>query len=207
MKSLIASLLVFTTTAVYAAKNDIRFNYKDTPIVEVIEDYSKLSGQKFIIDPQVKGQITIINPERISVEDAFHQLSMALAANGLAISKQGNTMLVSQARMIQRNLIEVTTELPNLKPEKMHTWIINLKHANADQVNRQLRILSSRDGELVPYTATNQIIVTDWVSNLHRIASIIKELDRPSRMNRATASAHRPATPPPVAPSEGSETN
>ncbi len=76
------------------------------------------------------------------------------------------------------------TELPSLKPEKMVTMIFHLKHARADDLNKQLRILASRDGELVPYSQTNQLIVTDWVSNLHRIAAIIKNIDQPAKKAR-----------------------
>lgn len=167
----------------------VRFEYQDAEVVTVIQDYAKASGQRFVIDAGVKGKVTVINPSKVTVEEAFNQLSTALATNGIAISKQGDVMLVQPARNIQRNLIDVTTELPPLRPEKMVTWIINLKHAKADEVNRQLRILASKDGELVPYTATNQILVSDWVSNLHRIGKIISQIDRPGRVRNVAKTA------------------
>jgi general secretion pathway protein D len=182
MKSTIAIIaLALMATPAYAAKGKMSFSYKDADMVKVIEDYSSASGQKFVIDSDVKGKVTVLNPDSVTLEEAFNQLSMVLAANSLAISKQGDVMMVSQARRVQRNLIDVTTELPPLKPEKMHTWIINLKYVSAEEVNRQLRILTSRDGELVPFQPRNQLIITDWVSNLHRINAIISQLDKPAR--------------------------
>lgn len=167
-------------SAVFAADKSIDFNYKDADLAKVISDYAKASGQKFIVDPNVHGKITIMSPGPVSIGEAFNQLSSALAVNGIAISKQDDVMVVAQARMIQRNLIDVGQELPALKPERMYTWVINLKHTSADEVNKQLRILTSKDGELVPYTHNNQIYVTDWTSNLQRIAKIIKEIDIPA---------------------------
>lgn len=182
MKSTIAILILsMISMPTFAGRNKMSFSYKDTDVLKVIEDYSSASGQKFVIDAEVKGKVTVFNPDSVSIEEGFNQLSMVLASNGLAISKQGDTMMVSNARNIQRNLIDVTTELPPLKPEKMHTWIINLKHVSADEVNRQLRILTSRYGELVPFTPRNQLIVTDWVSNLYRISAIITNLDKPGK--------------------------
>jgi general secretion pathway protein D len=182
MKSIVTVLVLsLLSPQVFAAKNKMSFSYKDTDVLKVIEDYSSASGQKFVVDAGVKGKVTVLNPEAISLEEAFNQLSMSLATNHLAISKQGDVMMVSEARSVQRNLIDVTTELPPLKPEKMHTWIINLKHISADEVNRQLRILTSRDGELVPFMPRNQLIITDWVSNLHRIGAMMAQIDRPGR--------------------------
>lgn len=186
-----AALLTGEPIATADAKN-IPFAYKNEDIIKVIDDYSKASGQKFIIDPAVHGKVTIINKGPISVAEAFNQLSSALAVNSLAISTQEDMMVVAQARSIQRNLIDVGNDLPPLKPERMFTWVIKLKSASAEEVNKQLRILSSRDGELVPYAHTNQIIVTDWVSNLYRISKLVKQIDDPAN------AVARPAAPVPT---------
>ena len=158
----------------------IRFAYKNADVNRVIEDYAKASGQKFIVDGQVKGKISIFNPGPISLEEAFNQLSIALASNSIAISTRDDQMYVNHARMIQRDLIPVVTEVPAVKPHRMVTLVINLKHVNADDVNNQLRILVSREGELVPYTPNNQLIISDWTPNLHRIADIVKQIDVPA---------------------------
>ena len=181
MKTWIVALVLSLISVSAAAKGTMKFNYQNADIMDVIKDYSQASGQKFVVDPQVKGKVTAMNPESVSVEEGFNQLSMVLASNGLAISKQGDVMMISQARRIQRNLIEVGPDLPSLKPEKMFTWVISLKFISADEVNKQLRILTSTDGELVPFTQRNQLIVTDWVSNLHRISALIAQLDKPAR--------------------------
>jgi type II secretory pathway component GspD/PulD (secretin) len=157
----------------------VKFSYRDADVSKVIEDYSKATGQQFILDSSVRGKVNIINPGPINKEEAFNQLSTALASNGIAISTQGNVMYVAPARSIQRNYIPVVTTLPPLKPERMYTWIIQLQNADADDVNKQLRILTSKDGELVPYVRTNQILVSDWTSNLQRIAELVKEIDKP----------------------------
>lgn len=181
LKVIMFPLLAFAFTAFAAPdpSKTIKFNFRNADIVKVLEDYAKVSGQKIIVDTQVRGKTTIFNPEPITLDEAFNQLSTAMMTNGLAFSKQGDTLVAMQARQVQRNKIEVVTELPPLKPEKMVTWMIKLKHINADEVNKQLRILTSTNGELVPYTQTNHIIVSDYVSNLHRIADLLKELDQP----------------------------
>jgi general secretion pathway protein D len=170
-----ASLLVLGNFA-FAAPT-LSFNFKNADVTTVIKEYAKASGQKFIVDPNAQGTITIINKGDVNLDEAFNQMSAALAINGIGISKQGNEMIVKQARALQRDLIEVSSQLPAMHPTKMATWVISLKYISADEVNKQLRMLTSRDGELAPFTHNNQLVITDWTPNLHRVAQLIKELD------------------------------
>ncbi len=184
MKFLTLIWMVLAMGSVHAAdKMKMHFNNED--LIKVIESYSKASGQKFVIDHGVRGRITIFIQEPISIEESFNQLSSALAINGYAISKQGDTMIIKSARNIQRDLIEVSTERPSLKPERMYTWIYNVKNVPAGNINRDLRILPSKDGEMSVNTNSNQIVITDRTSNLNRIAHIMKEVDKP--LDPATA--------------------
>jgi|GEM_PF-1217125 Type II secretory pathway, component PulD len=177
MKFVVMILLSMSVSAFAAEK--IKFNYVNEEIVKVLEVYSKNTKTKFVIDPSVRGKVTFLNPEPITTEEAFNQISSGLALNGFAISTQGDTLVVRSARNIQRDLIPVTTELPALKPERMATWIVTLKNVSVEQINRDLRILPSKDGEMSVNSATNQMIFSDYVSNLHRIDALLKELDKP----------------------------
>jgi type II secretory pathway component GspD/PulD (secretin) len=188
---ILISIGAFIQLNAHAEDAQMKFNYSNADVSQVIEDYSKASGQRFIYDPQVRGKVTVINPQKISLDEAFAQLSTSLAVNGIGISKQGDVMVIQQARSIQRNFIDIGTTLPPLRPERMFTWVVELKHASAQKINNELRILTSKDGELVALTTTNQILVTDWVSNLHRIEKIIEAVDRPAR-DVKTADIHIP---------------
>ena len=178
-KGLLIFALVLQAIAVKAA-DTIPFTFQNEELSKVIEAYSKASGQKFILDPGVRGRVTILMPEKISVEEAFNQLSSALAVNGFAISKQGDTMVIMTARNIQRNLLEVTTQVPALKPERMVSYIYTPKYLTVDVLNRDLRILPSRDGEMNSFMPKNQLIINDWSSNVNRVAQLLAELDKPN---------------------------
>ncbi len=167
------SLLSFGETT---SKMKMYFNNED--LIKIIEQYSKASGQKFVIDPGVRGKISIFLQDPVTLDEAFNQMSSALAINGYAISKQGDTMIIKSARNIQRDLIEVSTQRPTLKPERMYSWVYTFKNISAEQVNRDLRILPSKDGEMSVNSATNQVIFTDWSANLNRIGDLLAELDK-----------------------------
>jgi general secretion pathway protein D len=182
MKSLFAALIAFYSIT-SLAQQKINMSFNNEELIKVIEVYSKASGQKFIVDPSVRGKISIFLPEPVSIEEAFNHLSSSLAVNGYAISKQQDTMVIKSARNIQRDLIEVSTERPAIKPERMYTWIYKAKNVPAEQLSRELRILNSRDGELTPFLRNNQLVICDWVTNINRVADLMAELDKPTDPN------------------------
>ena len=48
----------------------IDFNFNNEEISKIIQTYSKESGQKFVVDSTVRGKVTILNPEKITKEEA-----------------------------------------------------------------------------------------------------------------------------------------
>lgn len=159
------------------SQNKANFNFSNEEITKILEVYTKLSSQKMIIDPTVRGRITILNPVEITADEAFNQLSEALAVNGYGIVKNGDIMTVKNARNVQRDNIEMSSSLPAAKPQRMATWIVTLKNVSADDIQKDLRLLTSSYGEMSAISRTNQIVITDWTSNLQRVAALIKEVD------------------------------
>jgi general secretion pathway protein D len=174
-------MILFTILfSVFAfAQEKLKMNFKNEEITTVIEHYSKATGQKFIIDSTVRGKITLLNSNDVSFEEAFNQISEALAVNGFAIIKNDDTMTIRNARSAQRDNIETYTSLPKAKPQRMASWIINLKHTSAMQVMQELRMMTSSYGEMSVYERNNQIIISDWTSNMQRVGEILKNLDVP----------------------------
>lgn len=171
--------LIFAASLSGFAQTKVAMNFPSEELMKVIETYAKASGQKFIIDPSVRGRVSMLNQDTLTLEEAFNQLSQALAINGFAISKQGDIMIIKSARNIQRDLIEVSEQVPALNPQRMYSWVYRVQNMPADMVNRDLRILTSKDGELAVNSSTNQIVVTDWTSNVLRIHEMMKQLDKP----------------------------
>lgn len=185
MKSIL-SLLVVSMISIGAMAKDktFSFRFKNKPMSEVLETYTKETGQTFIfkanIDANKGSNISILNEGKVSPEKAFELLSQSLAAHGLAISTQNDTMVIQSVRNIQRSYIPVVTHLPPIAPEKVVTWVINLKHAKAPEVLKNLRILPSKDGEITAM-GDHQLVITDWVTNLHRVKMILDKVDHPAK--------------------------
>lgn len=153
------------------------FDYPNVEITDVVKAISELTGKNFIIDPGVRGKITILAPSSITVAEAYKAFLSALAINGYAVVPSGNFLKVRSARNAQRDGIETYSGNYYPTSDQMITRIINLKHISSEAVNRDLRMLTSKDGEMNPYPPTNSLIISDYGSNIDRIMKIINQLD------------------------------
>ncbi|MCB0407362.1 MAG: type II secretion system secretin GspD, partial [Bdellovibrionales bacterium] len=86
---------------------------------------------------------------------------------------------IKTARNAQRDSIETYSGDYCPNSDQMITRIIKLKYISADEVNKNLRILPSKDGEMVTYPPTNSIIISDYGANVERVMKIINQLDVP----------------------------
>jgi general secretion pathway protein D len=155
------------------------FDFPNVEITDVIKAISELTGKNFIIDPGVRGKITIVAPSKITVAEAYKAFLSALAINGFTVVPSGSFLKIKSARNAQRDSIETYSGAYYPNSDQMITRIIHLKHIQAEQVNRDLRVLTSKDGEMSVYTATNSIILSDYGSNIDRVMKILGQLDVP----------------------------
>ncbi|HEX7673994.1 MAG TPA: type II secretion system secretin GspD [Bdellovibrio sp.] len=155
------------------------FDFPNVEIGDLIKAVSELTGKNLIVDPGVRGKITIIAPSKITVAEAYKAFLSALAINGFTVVPSGAFLKVKSARNAQRDNIETYSGAYYPNSDQMITRIIHLKHISASQVNRDLRILPSKDGEMNIYEPTNSIIISDYGSNIDRVMKIISQLDVP----------------------------
>ncbi len=155
------------------------FDFPNAEITDIVKAISELTGKNFIVDPGVRGKITVIAPSKITVAEAYKAFLSALAINGFAVVPSGKFLKIRSARNAQRDGIETYSGNYYPNADQMITRIVHLKHISAEMVNRDLRILTSKDGELSPYTATNSLIISDYGSNIERIMKILNQLDVP----------------------------
>jgi type II secretory pathway component GspD/PulD (secretin) len=185
---LAAFLLLGQSAAALLPEKPFPFKFNEAPLTKVIDFYSTNTGQKFVVDASVAStvRVTIIEPGKVTAKEAFNLLSASLALNSIAISNRDGTLVLASARTMQRSYIPVVTDLPLLQPEKMVTWIITLRHTDANQMQQQVRAMTSKDGEL-SVAGQNKLLVTDWVSSLYRLRDLVENLDKAPTETKAAA--------------------
>lgn len=155
------------------------FDYPNAEISDIVKAISELTGKNFIVEPSVRGKITIIAPTPITVAEAYKAFLSALAINGFTVVPSGKFLKIRQARSAAKDSMEIYSGAYTPNTDQMITRIIHLKHISAEEVNKQLRNITSKDGDLLIYSPTNSLILSDYGSNIERVLKIISQLDVP----------------------------
>lgn len=155
------------------------FDFPNAEITDVIKAISELTGKNFIIEPSVRGKITIVAPSKITVAEAYKAFLSALAINSFTVVPSGNFLKIKNSRAATRDNIETYSGAYYPNTDQMITRIVHLKHISAEQVNRELRMFNTKDGEMNPYPPTNSIIISDYGTAIDRFMKVISQLDVP----------------------------
>ena len=153
------------------------FNLPDKEIRDVVTMISKWTGKNFILDSKVRGKITILGPSQVTLEEAYQAFLSALDANGLTTVKNGKFIRIIESAEARRAPVETYSGEYAPDTDQFITRIFQLKYINADEVQREFRDLTTRQGKLFAYEPTNSIIITDTGSNIKRIQGILSTLD------------------------------
>ncbi len=155
------------------------FDFPNADIADIVKAVSELTGRNFILDPGVRGKVTIIAPSKITVAEAYKMFLSALAIHGYAIVPSDGYYKIRPSRAAQRDSIETFSSGYYPNSDQMITKIIHLKYISAEEVNRQFRNITTKDGDINAYAPTNSLIISDYGSNIDRIVKIINQLDVP----------------------------
>jgi general secretion pathway protein D len=156
----------------------VSIDFNNVDINVFIKFMSELTGTNFVIDPRVKGRVTIISPSKISLEEAYKVFESVLEVNGYTTVKSGEVVKIipapdARTKSIQTKLREEATE----PEDKVVTQLIPLRYADPTEVKRLLTPLVSKSSVILAYEPTNTLIVTDVYSNIKRLLKILKQID------------------------------
>jgi general secretion pathway protein D len=158
----------------------VSIDFNNVDINLFIKFISELTGTNFVVDPNVKGKVTIISPARISIDEAYRVFESVLEVNGYTTVKAGEIVKVLPAPEARTRNIQTLLEQERIGAEdKVVTQLIPLKYADPEDIKRLFTPLVSKYSVIIGYAPANTIIITDVQSNIQRLLKIIKQIDRP----------------------------
>ncbi len=191
-----AAIAIGLLVAVFsAAAQPVTLNLKDADIQSLIQTVSSITGKNFIIDPRVKGKVTVVASDPMSEEEVYEVFLSVLRVHGFAAVPSGDvTKIVPEANAKQDSIPNAGQQLLPGR-DQMVTLVIPLENVAAAQLVPVLRPLVPPQGHLAAYAPTNVLIVSDRAANVDRLKQIIKRVDLASeeevevvRLEHASAS-------------------
>ena len=166
------------------AEQRFEVNFENTEIDLFIESVGRITGTNFVIDPRVRGTLTVRSAQPLAADDVYALALAQLRANGYAaveLEDGSVKILPDQAARTEPLPVEVDDGAP-AKPgagDTVATRVFAVRGGNLDQLLGIVRpLMDARVGVATPYPASNLLVVTDWRSNLSRIGQLLARLDR-----------------------------
>ena len=168
------------------AEGAAQINLKDVEIPTLVETVSRITGKNFIVDPRVKGKVTVITGSEIDEDELYEIFLSILQVHGFsAVPSGGNlTKIVPSNRAKQQPVpvIGEDEEKSNKKlkrnADELITRVIRVEHVPAAMLVPILRPLVPSTGQLQAYGPSNTIVISDRAANIERLIKVIRRMDR-----------------------------
>lgn len=156
----------------------VSIDFNDVDINVFIKFISELTGRNFVVDPRVKGKITIVSPSKISIEEAYQVFESVLDVHGFATVDSGEVTKVIPSPYARTMNIQTKLEKELGSPsDKIVTQLVHLKFADPNEIKQLFAPLVSKSSVVLAYQPTNMLIITDVYSNITRLLHILKSID------------------------------
>lgn len=167
-----ALVLVLSLIAEASAQEQVRINFRDADIRSVIESVAEITGKSFVLDPRVKGKVTIIAPQAIDSSLLYSAVLSAIQVQGFQAVEDG-----AMTRIVPFN--QSFSFAGGIGDNKLETQVLKIKYVQASTLVPVLKPMLSNGARLMAFAQSNYLVVSDIRSNINRLKALIKEMDDP----------------------------
>lgn len=167
-------------TTIKKAPPSVTLNFVNAEIEGVSRAMAAILNRQIMVDPRVKGTITLYSEQPLTPREAYLNYLSALRGQGYSVVEvSGMLKVVPEAEAkLQTGTVDVG---PVTKSgDQILTQIFRLQYENANNLVAALRPLISPNNTINANAATNTLVITDYADNLKRIGQMIAALDVPS---------------------------
>lgn len=147
-------------------------NLKNAEIREFIDQVAEITGETFILDPRVKGQVSVLSKTPLSLSEVYQLFLSVLATHGFSVVTQDD-----QARVIPNAEAKAEANSGGAAPGTLETRLIQVQQGSVAELIPLIRPLVPQYGHLAAVTSANALIISDRSANIARIEDLIRQLD------------------------------
>lgn len=148
-------------------------NLKDADIRAFVDQISQLTGQTFIVDPRVKGQVSVVSSTTLSLSEVYQLFLSVMATHGYSVLTQGEV-----ARIVPNAEAKSEAGGGPTGGDLLETRVIQVQHTSATELIPLIRPLVPQYGHLAAVSSANALIISDRSANIARIEDLVRQLDR-----------------------------
>ncbi|MDP3977695.1 MAG: type II secretion system secretin GspD [Pseudomonas sp.] len=148
-------------------------NLKGADIREFIEQIAQITGETFVVDPRVKGQVSVVSSTPLTLSEVYQLFLSVMTTHGFSVITRGE-----QSRIVPNAEAKADAGQGPAAPDRLETRLIQVQHSSATELIPLIRPLVPQYGHLAAVTSANAIIISDRSANIARIEDLLRQLDQ-----------------------------
>ena len=188
--SLAVSVLVFCVSVPVSAQTDqvanraaegaqVTLNLQDVDIRVLINTVAEVSGKNFVVDPRVKGKVSVISGASLDPDQLYDVFLSILEVHNFATVDSGSVIKVLPSNVIKQRPTPTRFTPTDETNDAQITQIIQLTNASVQELVPIIRPLIPPTSHFAPHVPSNSVVLTDTAANIQRVLKIIKRIDVP----------------------------
>jgi len=162
------------------ADTKVTLNFVNADVEAVSRAIAVMIDRQILIDPRVKGPITVYSEQPVTVRDAYQQYLAALRGLNFAVVETAGLLKVLPEPDAKLQTGTVVVGAAGPRGDQVITQIFRLNHENPNNLVAVLRPLISPNNTINANPGNSSLVITDYADNLSRIGKIIAALDQPA---------------------------
>ena len=172
----LALVCCLLTTPTWPEAQTWKINLKNADIREFITQVSTITGTTFVVDPRVKGNVTVVSDRKLDTEAVYALFLSVLRVHGFGASRTGDVVRIVQSATVKQSGAPVNDDGGSLS-EQVVTRVISARNVAAADLVKILRPLIPQYGHIAAVPQANVVIISDHADNIGRLLTIIRQVD------------------------------
>jgi general secretion pathway protein D len=173
----VVAFMLACSAALAASRSQVTLNLKDADISTLIQTVSEVTGKNFIVDPRVKGKVTVISSTPMDAAGVYETFLSVLQVQGFATAPSGPAIKIIPEAQARQEGGTYLSAGKGIARDEIVTHVYAVQNASAVQLVNVLRPLVAQGGQLAAYTPGNMVIVSDRAANVQRIERLMAQID------------------------------
>ena len=200
LRSLAAALMlgavpaVFPVMAPLPAQAQVALDLRDADLRSFVQIVSEATGRSFVLDPNVRGTVTVLAPEEMSEAALYEVFLNVLELNRLTLVQGAGVDRIVPLNVARELAPGTDPGSATIGQDGYETRVIRITHAPLSDIIEVVRPLLPSEAVMTPIPEAGLLILSDRGANFRRIEKLIRKLDVPRdrpvemiRLNNANA--------------------
>jgi len=153
-----------------------KINIKNADLKEFVAQVAAITGRTFVVDPRVKGNVTVISSTSMDQDAVYALFLSVLRVHNFIAMPSGDVIRITPNAQ-GKQTPGPDGALGEIAPEELVTRVIAAQNVDSAELVKILRPLMAQYGHLAAVAEPNIVIVSDHANNIRRLMAIIEEID------------------------------